>query len=56
MAVSTTELGTLYRDLVQSFTAQPCDLQKCGTLLAKLKVRIRERWIQLIVLNSLCFL
>ncbi|KAH8106095.1 SAC3/GANP/Nin1/mts3/eIF-3 p25 family-domain-containing protein [Cristinia sonorae] len=32
------DLGSLYRDLQSSFKAQPCDLKKCGTLLAQLKV------------------
>ena len=33
-----TQLGELYSQLKQSFTSQPSDLQKCGQLLAKLKV------------------
>ena len=36
--MATTELGTLYTQLQQAFFAQPNDLQKCGVLLAKLKV------------------
>ncbi|KAF7790887.1 hypothetical protein EIP86_001845 [Pleurotus ostreatoroseus] len=37
MAVNKAELGPLYKDLVQTFSAQPSDVQKCGVLLAKLK-------------------
>jgi len=32
------DLGKLYRDLQQSFSARPCDLKKCGALLAQLKI------------------
>ncbi|KAI0082556.1 hypothetical protein K474DRAFT_1703050 [Panus rudis PR-1116 ss-1] len=36
--MATTELGVLYKDLVQSFTATPADLKKSGVILSKLKV------------------
>ncbi|CAL1701455.1 unnamed protein product [Somion occarium] len=36
--MATTELGVLYKDLVQSFSARPADLKKCGVLLSKLKI------------------
>lgn len=31
-------LPALYKELLRSFTAQPCDLKKCGGLLSQLKV------------------
>ncbi len=36
--MATTELGLLYRELQAAFSTQPSNLQKCGTLLPKLKV------------------
>lgn len=36
------QLITLFRQLQQAFTARPCDLQKCGVLLAQLKIGLIE--------------
>ncbi|KAI0347363.1 hypothetical protein BDW22DRAFT_1351790 [Trametopsis cervina] len=33
-----TQLGSLYQELLKAFTSQPSDLQKCGTILAQLKI------------------
>ncbi|KAL6309747.1 proteasome 26S subunit [Sparassis latifolia] len=36
------QLAQLYKDLQQSFNARPCDLRKCGILLAQLKIGLVE--------------
>lgn len=33
------QLAALYTDLQKVFNARPCDLKRCGSLLAQLKVR-----------------
>ncbi|KAF5364002.1 hypothetical protein D9756_000532 [Leucocoprinus leucothites] len=35
-------LRALYTELIRSFTSQPCDLKKCGTLLSQLKIGLIE--------------
>ncbi|KAI0693566.1 proteasome 26S subunit [Cytidiella melzeri] len=37
-----TQLGSLYHELVKAFTSQPSDLQKCGSLLAQLKLGLAQ--------------
>jgi len=37
-----TQLGLLYQQLINAYTSQPSDLNKCGTLLAQLKIGLIE--------------
>ncbi|KZT20797.1 hypothetical protein NEOLEDRAFT_1158502 [Neolentinus lepideus HHB14362 ss-1] len=39
---SSSQLPGLYKDLQRAFDSRPCDLQKCGQLLAKLKIGLIE--------------
>ncbi|KAK2466364.1 hypothetical protein APHAL10511_002006 [Amanita phalloides] len=40
--MSPSSLNALYNDLQRSFNAKPCDIKKCGSLLAQLKIALIE--------------
>ncbi|KAM6495712.1 proteasome 26S subunit [Amanita muscaria] len=40
--MSPSNLNALYNNLQQSFNAKPCDVKKCGSLLAQLKIALIE--------------